>query len=274
MKKTIALLLAVLCVFALFCGCSKSSEQTNSATADEVTTQAPATTEPEFSAEEIVQIYMDNMSVWEYVPVSSEAYRYLFLDLDFDGILELITTTMQGSAQASDNKFYRVDTETKTVSEIPFPDKNPNQQWDFEGGDYPQIYRNNETGELKYMVYDHERAAAMAAGMHIGELTLDSDGNISSKNLWATSYIGAESPLSETGEDSYSFSIYDENSNAKEVSEEEYTNYVADYENKNTHMELDFYVVESANVEYTFTELTKEEQAEKLLMSYTVFSYK
>lgn len=274
MKKAFSLLLCLLILAAILCGCN-SDKPVQDETQN--TTNAPATTAPthaQNSAEAMVQIYMDNRDVWEIIQDKDALswYGYLFLDLDFDGTLELIASTNGGTNTHSDNKFYKLDTENRTVVELTFPDKNQDEQWDFTGGDYPKVYRNNETEELKYMVYDHIRGGDASFGMRIGELKLDEKSNVISKNMWGFKYTMAEA--SDSGMEENVFQVYDTEGTLTNTDEDTYNNTLSVYEQNNTLLDLKFKVVEGFASDYTFTELSESEQQDLLLAGYKAFSYK
>ncbi len=274
MKKTLSALLCLLMLAALLAGCG-TDKPDDSAT--QGSTEAPATTAPihdAASAEAMVQIYMDNKDVWEIVQDedSTSWYGYLFLDLDFDGTLELISATNGGTDTHSDNKYYKLDTENKTVFELDYPDKNEEDQWDFTGGDYPKVYRNNETEELKYMVYDHIRGGDASFSMRIGEMSLDENSNVISKDLWGFKYTMAEA--SDSGMEENIYQVFDAEEIVTNTDEDTYNNTLSDYEVNNTVLDLKFQVVEGYASNYTFTELSEAEQQELLLAGYKAFSYK
>lgn len=267
MKKIISLTLCLLMLTLSLVGCAPKGNSGSSA--DEAQTK--------LTAENIVEMYMDNKAVWEYKPLaegSDEWHGYLFLDFDFDGILELVVTSMAGSGSASSNKFYKLDTENKTVSEIPFPDKDEKNQWDFSGEDYPKLYRNNETNELKYVVYDYSRAGGFAFGIRVGELLYPAETGLQEKNLWGFSYTSPDSEFYEEGQEEYIYNIYDSEGVSSEVDNDTYTKTVGDYELYNTPLELTFKLVENVTEGSTFDELPSSAQADLLLNSYNAFSYK
>lgn len=275
MKKTISALLCLLMLASLLAGCN-TNKQNNDAT--QGATDAPVTTAPtaeEGSAEAAaaVQLYMDNKEVWEIIQDENSVswYGYLFLDLDFDGTLELIAAQNGGTETRSDNKFYKLDTENNTVVELDYPDKGEDQ-WDFTGGDYPKVYRNNETQELKYMVYDHIRGGDYTFAMRIGELMLDKDSTVVSKDLWGIKYSMADPDDSESGETT--FQIFDSEGVETNTDEDTYYNTLSEYELNNTLMDLQFQVVEGFASDYTYTELTEAEQQELLLAGYMAYSCK
>ena len=263
MKRITSLVLCLIVLALTLCGCATSGKSDSKDDA--------------LTAEKIVDMYMDNKAVWEYTPLaegSDEWHGYLFLDFDFDGVLELVVTSTAGSGIYSSNKFYKLDTESKTVSEISFPDKDEENQWDFTGVDYPKLYRNNETDRLKYVVYDYTRAGGFAFGIRIGELFQNSDGQLQEKGLWGFTYTSPDSEFYTEGQDEYSYQVFNEQGVPSEVDSDTYTKAVEDYELYNTPLELTFKVVENSTESSTFDELPASAQADLLLDSYNAFSYK
>ncbi len=274
MKKTLSALLCLLMIASLLAGCNTDKAGTDATETTTAASTATPTADEASAEEEAVGIYMDNKEVWEIVQDedSTSWYGYLFLDLDFDGTLELIASTNGGTNTHSNNRFYKLDTENKTVTELAFPDKNQEEQWDFTGGDYPKVYRNNETQELKYMVYDHIKGGDASFGMRIGELSLDEQSNVVSKNLWGFKYTMAEA--SDSGMEENVFEVYDAEGTLTNTDEDTYNNTLSTYEQNNTLLELKFRVVEGYASGYTFTELSEAEQQDLLLEGYKAFSYK
>ena len=273
MKKTLSLVLALLLFVSVFCGCAKdsNSETSKTSTTDEVSTTAPATAE-NVAPEEIVKMYMDNADVWANDSEGIDWFGYLFLDLDFDGVLELVYTTCMGTGFYSYNKYYKLDTDTKTVSEIPFPDVVEDMQCDYTGIDYPQLYKNNSTGELKYMMYDNARDGLFRHTTHLSELFLDENGNVSVNYLWSFDYTADEDNTNGT----FTYTNY-ENNVAKEVDEETYDKTINQYETDNTNLNLQFKTIAghgTIETEYSnFAELDYDAQYELLLESYNAFSH-
>lgn len=72
------------------------------------------------SPESAVDIYMANKSIWMENPEYSlmHGYGYCLLDLDFDGVLELISSVCDGSGRYSYNKFYRINIKSSSIEEF------------------------------------------------------------------------------------------------------------------------------------------------------------
>ena len=104
-------------------------------------------------AEDAVAIYMNDRSVWmdDFARQSaSDEWRngkLFFLDLDFDGVLELCTWWADGShARICYNDFYRINTETGTVSKL-----NSTYGYDFTD---PEIVAENELDPMPLLLRD------------------------------------------------------------------------------------------------------------------------
>ena len=285
MKKAFTVILAFLCVFSLFCGCTAynntdtatpdeadpANTTTVTASSDEIQTNAPA---EDSSAEKAVKVYMDNMDLWEADAEDNDWYGYLFLDLDFDGVLELVSSTNTSSGSYSYNKYYRADIENGTVSEIPFPDINEEMQCDFTGTDYPQLYKNNTTGKLKYMTFNNLREDPTSHSVYMGELYLDDAGNIAVNELWSFSYKMDSSNL----EGYCTYTVPGDDGTSKSVDYDAYLKTLEQYEAENTNMLLEFKTVSGRGTNdagYTnFADLDYDSRYELLLESYKAFSYK
>lgn len=272
MKKFIAFVLCLLFVCTVFCGCGKDSNTDNStSTQDEAVATTPTVSPEDALTRETVQIYVDNRAVWEYTQNDSEWYGYHLLDLDFDGVLELVQATNTGADASSSNRYFKLDTENKTVTELSCVDKELDSKWDFVGGDYPQLYKNNSTGDLKYLVYSNRREGISSGGMSIGEMTINEKGEVTTKNLWAFDYAALTDDLD--GEFSFSYYVYDENGDVEEVDADTYNATLAEYEENNTRLTFTYAMADQVLEEVPFSELSDEELLERMLEMYKSFSY-
>ncbi|MBE6737373.1 MAG: hypothetical protein E7566_01785 [Ruminococcaceae bacterium] len=285
MKKSLLIIFALLLIVSVFCGCAKSDstetaqESTNNITATgDAEATAPTTTnnipEGELTAENVVKIYMDNIDTWKHSSEQPQWYGYLFLDFNSDGVLELVKTTISGYKQISHNNFYRIDKDTNTVVEIPFPDKDEENQCDFNGMDYPDLYKNNATGEFRFMTSDYSRSDSLNTSTVIGEMYMDENGNLHARNLWSLD-------IQFDGEDyanaAITYNIFDEEGNKSSVSEETYLQTLENYEKENTNMLLEFKTVigqgDGAIDSKAFAELDADSQYKLLLESYNTYKY-
>lgn len=286
MKKTAIFLLVVIFMLSLF-GCNTknpTNENTPSATAGSLSdsqteTQIPSTaqsTQPKTEAAsaikltpaEAVKIYKDNSHLWQkdIDEFYMAGFYYLFLDLDFDGVLELITTEVQGTGRFSINKFFRINPDDNSVSEISFAEENAgHDDCDFYMEDSPILLKNKATGEYQYIVKDFVRAGGGMYYTSEEELNF-TDGMISQKPLFGYEIIEAE--VSGTGEDIEYYSVYSLEDDSK-VDKATYDKMRADYFDGFTDLDLDLETIDG----YDYHEATDSEKLDILLDSYTDFSY-
>ena len=62
----------------------------------------------ELSAESVADICIENRQVWEFGENSVGNCGYCFIDLDFDGMPELVSTSTQGSGLFTTDFFYKI----------------------------------------------------------------------------------------------------------------------------------------------------------------------
>ncbi len=281
MKNTLSIIFALLLIISVLCGCAKDSFDSEKTTTTTTLTEAPTPTtevkvqtDGSLTAEAAVQIYMDNIDVWKYESETPQWYGYLFLDLNSDGVMELVKTEVSGYEQKSNNNYYRIDTDTNTVVEIPFPDKDEENQCDFNGLDYPDLYKNNSTGKLRFMTYDHHRLEGVDSITTIGELYMDETFTIKARNLWSVSFDIDEETYAV---DSVVYEVFDAEGNKETVSEETYLGTLDTYEKENTNLNLQFKTVEGHGDgtidSKAFAELDEASQYNRLLESYNAYKY-
>lgn len=111
--------------FAVYCdkianGSAVASTNNTNKTVTNTNNSKDKNTAAVISPESAVEIYMANKSVWmkspEYSPMYG--YGYCLLDLNFDGVLELISSVCDGSGRFSYNKFYRINLKNLSVEEF------------------------------------------------------------------------------------------------------------------------------------------------------------
>ena len=124
MKKLIPFLLFIAVVF-FAASCAKTqkdngeNQEPGAATATEAVadTTAPETTVA-YSAEEIAETYLADFALWsqdEYINMAAAEHHYQFLDLDFDGVPELVVSVGDGMRGDSHNNYFRIDPDSRKV---------------------------------------------------------------------------------------------------------------------------------------------------------------
>ncbi len=73
----------------------------------------------ELSAESVADICIENRQVWEFGENSVGNCGYCFIDLDFDGMPELVSTSTQGSGLFTTDFFYKINAEKSAVESLP-----------------------------------------------------------------------------------------------------------------------------------------------------------
>lgn len=260
MKKILSLILTLFILIGVLCACGSSSDST--ASPDEVDPLADVNTP--------TAIYLKNSSVWE-VQSEDTSYGYMFIDLDFDGTLELIQSKREANSDKTINKFFGLDMDAKTVYEIPCSDDDAKNLWNFEGGDYPQLYKNTDTEELVYQVYDNTRESEVAGGTRIGELSYSAEEGIKTRTLWGFSYASVDG--SYDGEFSFVYTSYDENGKKTEIDADQYNQVLDDYMDNHINLNLKFTYIYQSSSDYTYSQLSTQEKLDLLTDAYNSFSY-
>jgi len=114
------------------------------------------------SPESAVDIYLSNKSLWmenpQYMPM--QGYGYCLLDLDFDGVLELINSVNDGSGRYSYNKFYRINLEKLTVEEFqPESDQGEGGIDYYYMSDKSKLFVNKSDGTQFYLFQNYGRVS-------------------------------------------------------------------------------------------------------------------
>ena len=281
MKKTLAIILCALLSLSLFACGNEAQKTTNPATqiiettapvnaetqavpATEAPTEAPTTPAvTKLSPLEAVNIYLDNASVWE--KDAEEFYMagfyYLFLDLDFDGVSELVTTEVQGTGRFSTNRYFRIN-ENKEIEEIEVDTSIGDSSCDFFMEDSPVLLKNNSTGEYKYIVKDYIRAGGGMDFTAERELAY-ANGKIFETNLFSIERIDAG--VSSSGETEEFYKVY--NPETKDVDKAEYESLRNEYFAQFIDVDLDVETVDG--MEY----FEASDKFALLLDAYTDFSF-
>ena len=102
----------------------------------------------ELSAESVADICIENRQVWEFGENSVGNCGYCFIDLDFDGMPELVSTSTQGSGLFTTDFFYKINAEKSAVESLSL---SGNGNADFklnaaQDGDYMKLLRVTVSG--------------------------------------------------------------------------------------------------------------------------------
>jgi len=140
----------------------EDTSSTEPSSGDDNSSQIPS---PEF----IVDIYMADKSLW-LLPIEDKpimgGYAYCFIDLDFDGVLELIRCVNDGSGKYSYNNYYRVSPENLKVEEFEI-----SSDRQMGGIDYytmaatSKLLKDNFDGRMFYVFADFIRDGSEAGAM-------------------------------------------------------------------------------------------------------------
>lgn len=201
------------------------------------TQQTTEQTVDKLSADDIINVYMNNKSVWyrDFENFECDGYSsfYSFIDLDFDGIPELLTTGMGGSGRYSSNKFYKLNANKDGIEEITY-NVGSESMYDFYSPEVrPQLLKNSQNNSYLYWGSDFINAGRYGSGFTYGKLEYKG-GKITQTEMFSTG------SSFEGGVESTYYDLI-EGSDYNDVSESEYNReynaFMADYTNVNLQME-------------------------------------
>lgn len=217
----------------------------------------------------MLDIYFDNSDEWELEPdyMPMNGYYYCFVELNFDGVLDLVVNVNDGSGGYSENSYYTIDTQNKKVIKLS-SDEDIESTFDlFTVADYPQLYKNKNDGKLYYYCADYLRVMTGEYNCTYGFLSLDSEGKINSQMLFSQYHCDAGLENNNKVVDEYG---YYENSNHKksdkETYDKKYNEFFAGYE------KLDLTYQTILGIEYE--KMNEKQKKNALLESYKKFEYK
>lgn len=254
-KKGLSFLCAAALIFCLTaCGNTKT-ESTGDA----------ATEEPEeiavLSVESAVEIYFQNMDVWvespEKTPMSS--YGYCLLDLDFDGVLELITSVCDGSGRYSTNRIYKIDPKEGKVTFLRNEESADPDYYYLK--DKTQLLKNSADGTLFYLVAEYTRVNDREGG--IGYYEISEKGETVSEKL-AFSETTSLDYAGGTDGKIREFTFF-----GKTCSKTEYEQLQAKYYKENTDLNLKWTAIDGE----VFAAADDNAKKELFRNAYTGFSY-
>lgn len=222
------------------------------------------TTDAILSHESAVDIYMANKNVWmenpEYMPM--QGYGYCLLDLDFDGVLELINSTNDGSGRYSYNKFYSINLDKLTVEEF-----QPQAERQEGGIDYyylahqSKLLKNKSTGNLFYLFEDYLRVSTEEGVESYAEVYMKD--NILYENFLFSEYWHPDYDNNTSNE------IREYNFKDSDVSKSEYEQKTGAFYAENTDLNLVWECISGSE----FDKGADSTQKQLLLDAYRSFSY-
>ena len=219
------------------------------------------------SPESAVDIYMADSNIWknDIRYSGTNDYEYGLLDLDFDGVLELICIT-DGDEDIGENKYYRIDLDTYTVERMDSPTEDADNKssfaYDF-STDLSVVEIFEKTDGRKFYLFWDMLVTTNGEGFEFVNIYMDNDivksERIFSEYIYDYDFVGME-------DDEY---IYYEDGKKYMLSEEEYTEKFDKY----------FDNLESFDLEWTsipgdeFDSSSDSEKRQQLLDAYLSFSY-
>ena len=216
------------------------------------------------SPESAVDIYMANKSIWmensEYSPM--HGYGYCLLDLDFDGVLELISSVCDGSGRYSYNKFYRINIKSSSIEEF----KSEANQ-DDGGIDYydsardSKLLKNQTSGKKFYVFKNYGHVSSKEGILSYSESYMEKtkfQENFIFSEYWHPDY---DNNMDDTIRE-YTF-------RGKKVSKTEYEQKTAAFYSENKDLNLVWTCIPGAD----FDKSDDSTQRQLLLNAYRGFSY-
>ncbi len=246
----------------------KNSQKTNT-----LETKKEEESKKVLSPESAVNIYMANKDVWgfesPYTPM--QGYGYCLLDLDFDGVLELICSSNDGTGKFSHNKYYRINQDTYSVEEIHSPNEETNEgnysgyDYYFRSAEYPKLLRNKSDNKMFYYCTDITQVMAGEFGTSYGEMYLAKD-EIKCEDLFYE-YTLAKG-IQGNNEEVQEFHFCENGSDTK-ISEKQYNEKQDKFFKNNKDLNLNWTCVNGND----FDSASNNKQIQLLLDAYRNYSY-
>ncbi len=226
------------------------------------------------SPEKAVEIYLQQKDKWmknhDFYPLGG--FGYALLDLDFDGVLELIQSTCEGTGRFSYNSYYRINPDTLTVESLSCETDFDEYDYFYAGTDNTKLFRNNEDGTLFYYCLDHCRISNVEYSEEFGKLYFKDDmikiEKLHNKEL---AFIGSDDDGDGIYEGDFLATLYGLCTNREytAASEDEYNQAISQFFAENTNMNLSWVCIEGND----FNTADEDKQKELLLNAYKSFSY-
>lgn len=226
-------------------------------------------TEPQgtVTAEDIINVFMDNKYEWmlddEYGGYhDGQSWYYGFIDIDFDGIPELVSGGVDGSGRYTSFAFYKINSDFDGIEKIEHSGEEYEELDIVSSAESLELYRVNSSGEMMFWSLDYESAGAF--GNYTSYGTFECNGNRITEE-----YYFFEANEYYEGETFSTYSIKKNDGMIYEVSEDEYNDAMDDFFAERTDLNLTVDYVSDAE----FKELSKSEQKERLQTSLESFGY-
>lgn len=236
---------------------------------DKINADILSETNAVLSPESAVGIYMANKNVWmenpEYMPM--QGYGYCLLDLNFDGVLELINSVNDGSGRYSYNKYYRINLGTYAVEEISMLSDQKDGDYDyyFLGADDTKLLKNKVNNSMFYYCSDFTRVMTGEYGTLYGKVFFK-NGNVQTVPLFHE-YI-CEAGIEGNDEKIIQYSYYENDKNI-DITETQYNEKVKDFFDENTDLNLSWECISGSE----FDKANDSTRKQLLLDAYRSFSY-
>lgn len=221
------------------------------------------------SPESAVEIYLANKAVWmenlDYFAMGG--YRYGFLDLDFDGVLELVLNINDGSGMYSYNSYYKIDLSNNSVKEVLLSD-GTGDGYDYDmDEDYPKLLKSKADDSYVYMCSDYERIMYGEFVNRYGTLYMQNN-RLETEQLFSEYHCEAGAGYEPAESAVNTYSVFT-NGEFVDVSKSEYENNYSSFMNDYTDMNLSHKFIYGKDLETA----DSNSQKEMLLDSYVSFSY-
>lgn len=198
-----------------------------------------------------------------------DSYGYGFLDLDFDGVLELVYSEMSGSGRYSVNQFYRLNTETCKVELVESISVEGESEDAYDIStmypDYPQLLKNKENDSMFYYCSDFLRVMTGEYLTTYGSLYMK-ENKIAQDLLFSEYECEAGLEGNDEAIEEYQFHQKGE---WNTITKEEYEKKTTQYFDENKNLNLKWKFIDGRE----FDAADKVTKIKMLLESYLAFSY-
>jgi len=210
----------------------------------------------EAEIEKIVNDYLDNISLWKLnLSYSYYGAGYLFLDVDFDNALELISYISSGTGFFTDSVIYD---KLSDGSIIEYDWNMPNHDF-YNDSFHLEIYYNKTENKYFYLSTDFLRSGIYYNGKAFSEMYgTGSDVNV--KEIY-------EEGIVEGKEECYY--ILNSNNSYESVTKTKYNKYMKEYYSDKKNCNLEYEIIDAKS----FNSQSRETQKNRLIKSYKAFYY-